>query len=141
MQSIDKQGKACQTRPQDTRRKKEFSKVIIAVTGLIFLGQLACAIMWAWTGKDTSIYSYTVPSSAGVFGAAVIFYYNKAKMENVLKIKIAFLKFKIRLKNLIPPEQAEEIESELYDMENALDMKINGAFSEAVNEEITMRNF
>ncbi len=122
------------------RQKKEFSKVIIATSGAIFLSQILCAVMWAWASKDTSIYSYTVPSAAGVFGAAVVFYYNKAKMENMLKIKITFLKFKIRIMGLVPPEKMEEIESELCDMENALDAKINGEFSNAVNEDIAIRN-
>lgn len=123
------------------RQKKEFSKVIIAASGAIFLSQITCAVLWAWASRDTSIFSYTVPSAAGVFGAAVVFYYNKAKMENVLKIKIAFIKFKIRITGLIPPEKVEEIETELCDMENALDMKLNGEFSNAVNEDITIRNF
>jgi len=123
------------------RQKKEFSKVIIAATGAIFLSQILCAVMWAWASRDTSIYSYTVPSAGGVFGAAVVFYYNKAKMENVLKIKITFLKFKIRMMDLVPPEKMEEIESELCDMENALDMKINEEFSNAVNEDVAIRNF
>ncbi len=126
---------------QETKPKKEFSKIIIAVTGVMFLGQLMCAIAWAWKEKDTSIFSYIVPSTAGVFGAAVVFYFNKAKMENVLKIKIAFLKFKIRLQGLVPPDKVGEIEAELYDMENALDMKMNGEFSNAVNEDITLKNF
>lgn len=121
--------------------KKEFSKKILHQTMLIFISQLIAALVFAWNGKDTSIFMYTIPSTAGIFGAAIIFYLNKAKIENVFKGKIDFLKLKMEMLHDSPIEQHEHIESELSKIDECLDSKIDSTMSEAVQEEITIQNY
>lgn len=121
--------------------KKEFSKKILHQTMLIFISQLIAALVFAWNGKDTSIFMYTIPSTAGIFGAAIIFYLNKAKIENVFKGKIDFLKLKMEMLHDSPIEQHEHIESELSKIDECLDSKIDSTMNEAVQEEITIQNY
>lgn len=121
--------------------KKEFSKKILHQTMLIFISQLIAALVFAWNGKDTSIFMYTIPSTAGIFGAAIIFYLNKAKIENVFKGKIDFLKLKMEMLHDSPIEQHEHIESELSKIDECLNSKIDSTMNEAVQEEITIQNY
>lgn len=121
--------------------KKEFSKKILHQTMLIFISQLVASLVFAWNGKDTTIFMYTIPSTAGIFGAAIIFYLNKAKIENVFKGKIDFLKLKMEMLQNSPPEQHDNIESELSKIDECLDSKIDSTMNEAVQEEINIQNY
>lgn len=127
------------------RRKKknntEFSKLILHQTMAIFIIQLIAAMVFAWNGKDTSIFVYTIPSTAGIFGATIVFYLNKAKIENVFKGKIEFLKFKLDMLNNSPTEYHVHIASELQKIDESLDSKIDSTMNEAVQEEIKIQNF
>jgi len=97
--------------------------------------------VFAWQGKDTSVFMYIIPSTGGAYGAAIVFYLNKAKMENVFKGKIAFLETKLNLMMKYPSEHHEEIESEFSKIDAALDSKIDSTMNEAVQEEISIQNF
>lgn len=119
---------------------KSFSKKIVFWTGLLFASQIVMANAASLLYKDTSIYVYTIPSTAAIFGASIIFYLNKAKMENLLKIKIAFTKFKLAISKLISPEAMAEVENEFMSLEQAVDMKIDNTISEAMNEDVTLMN-
>ena len=120
--------------------KKEFSKKILYHTMLIFISQLLAALVFAWCGKDTSIFMYTIPSTAGIFGAAIVFYLNKAKIENVFKGKVDFLKFKLELMENHPGNQ-EDIESTLSSIDDCLNSKIDSTMNEAVQEDIRIQNY
>ena len=81
------------------KRKKEkermtTSKKILWATYLLFTSQVFCALHFAYNAIDTSVFVYTIPSTAGLAGATTVFYLNKSKMENIFKFKISFLKFK-----------------------------------------------
>lgn len=119
---------------------KSFSKKIVFLTGILFASQIAIANISSLLYRDTSIYVYTIPSTAAIFGSSVIFYLNKAKVENLLKIKIAFTKFKLSISKLISPEAMAEVENEFMSLEQAVDMKIDNSVNEAVNEDITLMN-
>lgn len=121
--------------------KKEFSKEILHQTMLIFISQLIAALIFSWNEKDTSIFMYTIPSTAGIFGASIIFYLNKAKIENVFKGKIDFLKLKMDMLQDSPEGQHEQIESELSKIDECLDGKIDSVMNEAVQEDITVQNY
>ena len=69
-------------------KKKEFSKIIIAVTFIIFVLVLIAGCVLAWEGRDTSLFCYAIPSTGGVVGSSVIFYYRKAQVENSVKLQI-----------------------------------------------------
>lgn len=123
------------------KKKTEFSKLILHQTMAIFIIQLIAAMVFAWNGKDTSIFVYTIPSTASIFGAAIVFYLNKAKIENVFKGKIEFLKFKLDMLNNSPAEYHVHIASELQKIDESLDSKIDSTMNEAVQEEIKIQNF
>lgn len=120
--------------------KKEFSKRLLFWTMVIFCSNLFCSLVFSWTGKDTSLFMYSIPTTGGIFGAAIAFYLNKAKMENVCKGKIAFLKFKMELIQE-HPDKKEEIEDDLEIIDLALDNKINSEIESSVSEDITIQNF
>jgi hypothetical protein len=90
-----------------TKRKMEYSKRIVLWAGVVFVSQIILASLFSWCCKDTPIFSYTVPTSGGIFGAAVGFYLNKAKMENVCKGKINFFKFKMSYLSEHPEHKKE----------------------------------
>ena len=106
----------------------------------IFCGNLIISFVFSWCGKDTSIFMYSTPTTGGIFGAAIAFYLNKAKIENVCKGKIEFFKFKMKyLKK--HPEKAEEIETELSSIDSALTTKIDSEMNNAISEEITIQTY
>lgn len=121
--------------------KSSYSKKIVFTTGVIFASQVILAVLFSWLYKDTTIFVYTIPTTGGIFGAAICFYLNKAKMENVLKIKIAYTKFKIGISKKIPPEIMAEIDNEFMALEQAIDMKIDNAINEAMNEDVMITNY
>lgn len=118
---------------------KEFSKKVLYWTMLIFVGNVIVACVFAWNGKDTSIFMYSIPTSGGIFGASIAFYLNKAKIENVCKGKIQFFKFKMKYLEK-HPQRAEEIESELSSIDSALNSKIDSTIDESISEEITIQS-
>lgn len=123
------------------KKEKEFSKKLLVQTRYIFVISLITACVFAWQGRDTSIFMYIIPCTGGAYSAAIIFYLNKAKMENVFKGKISFLETKLNLLQKYPSEQHEEIESELSKIDEALNSKIDNTMHEVVQEEINIHNF
>lgn len=117
---------------------KEYSKKIVLWTGIIFLSQLILSGIFSWFMKDTSIFSYTVPTSGGIFAAAVGFYLNKAKIENVCKGKIKFFEFKMDYLSK-HPEHKEEIEEDLNVIDNALSSKLNSEVEQSISENIDVQ--
>ena len=78
------------------KKKMEYSKKIVFFTGILFISTIIAAIYFSYESRDTSVFAYILPCTGGTFGASIIFYLNKAKMENVCKGKIEFFKFKMR---------------------------------------------
>lgn len=122
-------------------KKFNTSKVIVFATGLFFIFQLIMANFCALTYRDTSIFIYSIPSTGAAFTVVVAFYMNKSKMENVLKIKIAFTKFKLKISKLISPEAMTEVENEFMGLERAVDMKIENTVNEAIQEDISSTGY
>ena len=120
--------------------KKEYSKKIVFWTGVLFVSQIIAALFFSWNGKDTSVFAYSIPATGGSFGASVIFYLNKAKMENVCKGKIAFFKFKMKWLEK-HPEHSGELEQELSSIDSALTNKIDSTMNEAVHEDINIQTY
>lgn len=118
--------------------KKEYSKKIVFWTGILFVSQIIAALFFSWNSKDTSVFAYSIPTAGGSFGASVIFYLNKAKMENVCKGKIAFFKFKMKWLEK-HPEYNEEFEKELSVIDESLNNKIDSEISSSISEEITQQ--
>ena len=83
---------------------------------------------------------YSIPTTGGILGSAIVFYLNKAKMENICKGKIQFFKFKMRYLEK-HPGRAEDIETELASIENALTNKVDSEIEQSISEEITTQNY
>lgn len=105
------------------KKQKEFSKKILFWISSIFILNLVCSLLFSWCGKDTSVFIYSIPTTGGILGSAVVFYLNKAKAENLCKGKIQFFKFKMKYLEK-HPDKAEEIENELSIIDSALTNKI-----------------
>lgn len=119
-------------------KNKEYSKKIVYWTGIIFVSQLICGIVFSGLSLDSSIFMYTIPTTGGVFGAGIVFYLNKSKLENIIKIKISYTKFKLSASRLIPPEAMEEIDNEFMTLENSLNNKIDSTMDSAISEDINL---
>jgi hypothetical protein len=56
-----------------TNKTTEFSKKLLMEIRIMFVAQLIAALLFAWFGRDTTIFCYTIPSTAGIYGAAACF--------------------------------------------------------------------
>jgi len=121
--------------------KKEFSKVLLNRTQAIFLLNLVAAGVFAWFGKDTSIFAFSIPTTGGVYGAAIIFYLNKAKIENIYKGLIAFLKQKPKILEAYPETHRPEAERQLGNLEDSMLAPVQQALDDALRQEISLQSF
>lgn len=122
------------------KKHKEYSKRILFWAMLIFSINLFCSLLFSWYGKDTTVFMYSIPTTGGILGSAIVFYLNKAKLENVCKGKIQFFKFKMKWIEQ-HPEHKEEIENKLSSIDSAFSNKVNSEIEQAVSEEITIQNY
>lgn len=122
------------------KKHKEYSKRILFWGMLIFSINLFCSLLFSWYGKDTTVFMYSIPTTGGILGSAIVFYLNKAKLENVCKGKIQFFKFKMKWIEQ-HPEHKEEIENKLSSIDSAFSNKVNSEIEQAVSEEITIQNY
>lgn len=124
----------------------EFSKIVVIITGLLFIAMLLDVRSATKEGIDTSGYAMqAIVSTGGIFGAAIVFYLNKAKVENLAKGKIKFallkMRLEIRLKNMIPEELYESVDEELNELNTMLDSKLDGTLEDAIQKEIDIQNY
>ena len=128
-----------------SKYKLEFSKVIVIVTGLLFILTLLDIRGAVRGGIDVSGYAtQQILTTGGIFGASIIFYLNKSKIENLSKGKLRFLLLKLRLelklKDKIPEESYQIILAEINEIDAMLDSKLNGALEEAIQKEVEIPN-
>lgn len=69
-----------------TEKKFEFSKIIIFIFGLIEIGVVLFTCYMVWLTCDTTPLAYLIPSTAIVGATVVKHYYDKAKVENRIKL-------------------------------------------------------
>lgn len=129
-----------------SKLKLEFSKWIVLVTGLLFILTLLDIRGAVRGGVDVSGYAtQQIITTGGIFGASIIFYLNKSKIENLSKGKLRFLLLKLRLelklKDKIPEESYQIILSEINQIDNMLDSKLNGALEDAIQKEVEIPNY
>lgn len=127
-------------------KKLEFSKVIVIITGLLFVLVLLDIRAATREGLDVSSYSMQeVITTGGIFGASIIFYLNKAKIENLAKGKIRYallkIRLEIRLKKMIPEESYQAVAEELDEINAMLDNKLDGSLEEAIQSEVDNQNY
>lgn len=70
-----------------TKKKFEFSKLILLVFGLIEVGVIFFTCYMVHLTCDLTPLAYLIPSTAIVGATSVKHYYDKAKRENVIKLK------------------------------------------------------
>lgn len=70
-----------------TKKKFEFSKLILFVFGLIEVGVIIFTCHMVYLTCDLTPLAYLIPSTAIVGATGVRHYYNKARTENIIKLK------------------------------------------------------
>lgn len=128
------------------KRKTEFSKKLVILTGALFILSLFLVRADMKEGYDISSYAtQIILTTGGIFGASIIFYLNKAKIENLSKAKIRFvllrLRLEIRLKDKLPEEEYNLIMEEIDKIDRMMDTKLDGALEEAIQSEIEIQNY
>jgi hypothetical protein len=128
------------------RRKTEFSKKLVVLTGALFILSLFLVRADMKEGYDISSYAtQIILTTGGIFGASIVFYLNKAKIENLSKAKIRFvllrLRLEIRLKDRLPEEEYNLIMEEIDKIDRMMDTKLDGALEEAIQQEIEPQNY
>lgn len=122
----------------------EFSKNIVIATGLLFIISLLDIRGAVRAGLDVSSYAtQQIVTTGGIFGASIIFYLNKSKIENLSKGKIRFtllkLRLELKLKSKIPEESYSLILEEVDKIDNMLDSKLDGSLEEAIQRELEVQ--
>ena len=128
------------------KHKLEFSKKVVIATGLLFVLSLLDIRAGVRAGLDVSGYAtQQILTTGGIFGASIIFYLNKSKMENLSKGKVRFLLLKLRLelklRDKIPEESYQIILEEINKIEDMLDRKLDGSLEEAIQREVEMQHY
>ena len=125
---------------------REFSKSLVIITGIIFIVSLVDIRYLVYQCIDVSSYAtQQIVTTGGIFGASIIFYLNKSKIENLSKGKIRFtllkLRLEIKLKDRLEPEAYDAIMQEIDEVDGMLDRKLDGALEEAIQRDINIENY
>ena len=126
-------------------KKLDFSKKIIIITGIIFVLSLIDIRYLACKGIDISSYAtQEIITTGSIFGAAIIFYLNKSKIENLSKGKLRFILIKLRLqlkiKDNIPQENYDTVCEEIDKISDMIDSKLDNTLEDAINKDIDINN-
>lgn len=121
--------------PPEAPKKMDTSKKLVLTTGIIFGISAAAGAMAAVAGMDITFFAAEIAIAGGVFGSAIVSYEVKAKMENVVKIKMAIIKFRLAVGNYLTPEQMAQVEIDIQALEASIDGKIDDAVAQAVNQD------
>lgn len=130
--------------------KKEFSKLLAVFS--------CCAVIFTFAdffivnealidGKlenyDFTGFMYAIPSVCTLCTATIIFYYNKAKLENAIKIKYEYIKNLLQLKKKMKlytnDDLQYQIDAAINNGENSAENQINEAENKA-SEELNIDN-
>lgn len=129
-----------------SKRGMEFTKKIVIFAALLFIISLLDIRGAVREGLDVSGYAtQVIVTTGGIFGASIIFYLNKSKIENLSKGKIRFmllrLRLELKLKDQIPEEDYSLIMEEINEIDRMMDTKLDGALEEAIQQEIELQNY
>lgn len=127
-------------------KRVEFSKRIVIITCILFILTLLDIRGGVRAGIDVSSYAtQQIVTTGGIFGASIVFYLNKSKIENLSKGKIRFallkLRLEIRLKDMLPEETYLLLLEEIDEIDTMLDSKLNGALEEAIQREVDLQHY
>lgn len=120
------------------KKKTEFSKKLCKVATSIFLISVLVSIAAAQLGIGDSLIPYLLPSTGAVAAAALGFYFNKAKMENLSKQRLRTILIKLVLQEKLDEESFEELCLELDNIDETLKGKIEEMYSDSVYQDTTV---
>lgn len=126
---------------KEPKKKTETSKKVLFVIVMLFIFELVTSLIWSWYDKDTTIFCYSIPATAGLCGAEVVSYCNKAKMENISKGIVRLIAVKTKLKEHLPPEVYAQFEEEVNILEDTMYNKVKDTASEAINKDIEIQTY
>lgn len=119
-------------KPKQSNSSKKYVNIAITQFIIVMLYSLVSGIL----GFDTSMLPYLIPSSSGILGIALGFYYNKSKSENLSKQRIRYVYLKMLLQDRLSPDVYQEIEQELTNIDEIINNKLYYSLQESVNEDI-----
>lgn len=117
------------------QKRMEASKRLLLWVGIIFAVTVGIGTVAAFFGVDVTFFAAVIGVTGGVFGSAIVSYEIKAKMENVVKIKMAIVKFRLAIGGYLNPEQIAQVDLEIQALENAIDQKIDESVHQAVSQD------
>jgi H+/Cl- antiporter ClcA len=88
-------------------KKFETSKIIVASIGVGVLIVTVFSMYMVYDTKNTEPLSILIPAVFGAFATAIGFYFNKAKLENSIKLRKKY-----------GSEIYNDVKGEVYDSEN-----------------------
>lgn len=122
-----------------SKNPKEFSKIIIAITGVVFILTLLEMPILPLLGVNTDDFAtQQIITTGGLFGASVVAYLNKAKLENSIKIKKSIIEWQwdFKERHKLNQEQFQEIQQQSQPIDDAITTKVDDTIISAVNEDI-----
>ena len=72
------------------KKSWEFSKIILAVSGITAAILSLFSIVMIWKTGDLTMLGYLIPAVFGELATATGFYYWKAKSENKIKLRMQY---------------------------------------------------
>lgn len=116
-------------------KKESYSKKICSYSLISFSIVIVLSMVVSFFGINTEVFAYLIPSVGAVAAASVIFYYNKAKTENLSKQRLRNVLLKLVLEEKLSPEDFEEILAEIEYIDDTIDSKLSSMFEQAIDEE------
>lgn len=116
-------------------KKESYSKKICSYSLISFSIVIVLSMVLSFFGINTEVFAYLIPSVGAVAAASVIFYYNKAKTENLSKQRLRNVLLKLVLEEKLSPEDFEEILAEIEYIDDTIDSKLSSMFEQAIDEE------
>lgn len=112
--------------------KKEFSKKICVFTYALFCVAIFLGMAFAMFGMESDIIITLISTTAALAAASTTFYYNKAKAENLVKIRLDVARQKAEI---LGEAANESILQEIENIDEQTEEELNGMFAESIQEE------
>ena len=116
-------------------KKGSYSKKICTYSLITFSLVIIASIILSILGLGSEVFAYLIPSVGVVAAASVVFYYNKAKTENLSKQRLRNVLLKLVLEEKLTPEDYEEILVEIENIDAAIDGKLFSMLEQSIEEE------
>ena len=116
-------------------KKGSYSKKICTYSLITFSLVIIASVILSILGLGSEVFAYLIPSVGAVAAASVVFYYNKAKTENLSKQRLRNVLLKLVLEEKLSPEDYEEILVEIENIDAAIDGKLFSMLEQSIEEE------